>query len=338
MNNKQLQILSPSSAWKDYELVDSGGFEKLERFGKYVLRRPEPKAVWAKSMPEKEWVKLADTTFTNGAGFGKSGKGKSFADIFGQMGLIDALPECDSERVVMQPPEGHKESDEAEPVSDKVLTHADTALPQLPKRVLPHQLAHFDATRGARHEATADELNPAIEGDEAIDYGTWWHEVMELLPWAANDTELDAYFKNAANSAMALGQIAVQRGCEELTLLRGSPVLRDLRDARWTREAELPVFAPANGSGDAWIDGIMDLVIHDPASNEARVIDWKTNRRRTGESDETLLARLADEYTPQLCAYGRCVRLFFPDARVRLFVYSSAAGKMIEISGLEDTV
>ncbi len=74
MNNKQLQVLSPSSAWKDYELIDSGGFEKLERFGKYILRRPEPKAVWAKSMTEQEWAKLTDTTFTNGAGFGKSGK------------------------------------------------------------------------------------------------------------------------------------------------------------------------------------------------------------------------------------------------------------------------
>jgi 23S rRNA (cytosine1962-C5)-methyltransferase len=74
LNNNCLQILSPSSTWKDYELIDSGGFEKLERFGKYVLRRPEPKAVWAKSMPEQEWAKMADTTFTNGAGFGKSGK------------------------------------------------------------------------------------------------------------------------------------------------------------------------------------------------------------------------------------------------------------------------
>ncbi len=69
-----MQILSPAKDWNDYELIDSGGFEKLERFGRYVLRRPEPKAVWAKSMPEAEWAKLADTTFTNGAGFGKSGK------------------------------------------------------------------------------------------------------------------------------------------------------------------------------------------------------------------------------------------------------------------------
>ena len=64
----------PSSLWKDYELLDSGGGEKLERFGAYVLARPEPKALWDKSLPEAEWRRLAHTTFTPGAGFGKAGK------------------------------------------------------------------------------------------------------------------------------------------------------------------------------------------------------------------------------------------------------------------------
>ena len=45
----------PSSGWKDYELLDSGAGEKLERFGAYVLARPEPKALWAPSLPEAEW-------------------------------------------------------------------------------------------------------------------------------------------------------------------------------------------------------------------------------------------------------------------------------------------
>lgn len=35
------ELLS-ASGWKDYELLDSGRFEKLERFGRYVLARPEP--------------------------------------------------------------------------------------------------------------------------------------------------------------------------------------------------------------------------------------------------------------------------------------------------------
>ncbi|MBQ9451636.1 MAG: class I SAM-dependent methyltransferase [Bacteroidales bacterium] len=64
----------PSKDWKDYELLDSGAGEKLERFGGYVLARPEPKALWDKSLPEAEWRRLSHTTFTPGAGFGKAGK------------------------------------------------------------------------------------------------------------------------------------------------------------------------------------------------------------------------------------------------------------------------
>ena len=56
------EILTPIH-WKDYELIDSGGFEKLERFGAFVLSRPEPQAIWNKSLPEAEWSRLADATF-----------------------------------------------------------------------------------------------------------------------------------------------------------------------------------------------------------------------------------------------------------------------------------
>ena len=48
---------------KDYELIDSGDFEKLERFGAYVLRRPEPQAIWHKSLAESEWRRVADASF-----------------------------------------------------------------------------------------------------------------------------------------------------------------------------------------------------------------------------------------------------------------------------------
>ena len=41
----------PGIFWKDYELVDSGDGEKLERFGNYYMIRPEPKALWGKTMP-----------------------------------------------------------------------------------------------------------------------------------------------------------------------------------------------------------------------------------------------------------------------------------------------
>ena len=69
-----MTIEYPAPYWKDYELIDSGRGEKLERFGKYVLRRPEPKALWAPSLPENEWKRLSHVVFRPGAGFGKAGK------------------------------------------------------------------------------------------------------------------------------------------------------------------------------------------------------------------------------------------------------------------------
>jgi 23S rRNA (cytosine1962-C5)-methyltransferase len=41
--------------WKDYELIDTGGGEKLERWGKYTLRRPDPQAIWPVAGNEKAW-------------------------------------------------------------------------------------------------------------------------------------------------------------------------------------------------------------------------------------------------------------------------------------------
>lgn len=64
----------PGTFWKDYELVDSGDGEKLERFGNYYMIRPEPKALWGKTMPAGEWERMAHTRFRPGAGFAKAGK------------------------------------------------------------------------------------------------------------------------------------------------------------------------------------------------------------------------------------------------------------------------
>src|SRR5688500_575902 len=59
---QHLNLLSPTS-WTEYELIDAGNFEKLERFGKYVLIRPEPQALWKKTLDDQTWKKLADAKF-----------------------------------------------------------------------------------------------------------------------------------------------------------------------------------------------------------------------------------------------------------------------------------
>lgn len=47
---------------KEYELIDSGLGQKLERYGSYIMSRPDPEALWNKNLNDEEWNK-ADLEF-----------------------------------------------------------------------------------------------------------------------------------------------------------------------------------------------------------------------------------------------------------------------------------
>ena len=57
-----------------YELLDSGGGRKLERFGKFVLARPCSQAMWKASLRESEWNR-ADASFDREDGNRWHGRG-----------------------------------------------------------------------------------------------------------------------------------------------------------------------------------------------------------------------------------------------------------------------
>jgi 23S rRNA (cytosine1962-C5)-methyltransferase len=59
-----MHLLTPQN-FTDYELIDVGNFEKLERFGQYVTIRPEPQAVWDKTLSNTEWEKRAHIKFVS---------------------------------------------------------------------------------------------------------------------------------------------------------------------------------------------------------------------------------------------------------------------------------
>jgi 23S rRNA (cytosine1962-C5)-methyltransferase len=65
MVNKNLTI----RPWRDYELLDSGDGRKLERYGKYIVIRPETQALWRPTRSAAEWKKAnAEFRFAEGKG------------------------------------------------------------------------------------------------------------------------------------------------------------------------------------------------------------------------------------------------------------------------------
>jgi 23S rRNA (cytosine1962-C5)-methyltransferase len=67
-----LEMLTP--VWEDYELIDSGDFEKLERWGRWVTVRPEPQAIWHKGLPRQEWDRLSTAVFRREGGSDERGR------------------------------------------------------------------------------------------------------------------------------------------------------------------------------------------------------------------------------------------------------------------------
>ena len=55
--------------WTDFEVLDTGSGEKLERWGKYLLARPDPQTIWPPALPPKRWAE-ADAHYIRAGGGG----------------------------------------------------------------------------------------------------------------------------------------------------------------------------------------------------------------------------------------------------------------------------
>jgi len=64
------RVTLEASSGGEYELLDCGGEEKLEKYSDVVLSRPDPQSLWAKVLPEAEWSK-ADGRFVREGREGK---------------------------------------------------------------------------------------------------------------------------------------------------------------------------------------------------------------------------------------------------------------------------
>lgn len=57
--------------WHDYEIIDTGGGEKLERWGDVVLRRPDPQIIWPIEKEDHTWKKVAARYHRSSSGGGR---------------------------------------------------------------------------------------------------------------------------------------------------------------------------------------------------------------------------------------------------------------------------
>ena len=80
--------------WNDYELLDASDGERLERWGRYILRRPDPQIIWKRSAQHKLWNR-ADAVYkrssSGGGGWSKNELPQSWNINYDSLGLTFTL-------------------------------------------------------------------------------------------------------------------------------------------------------------------------------------------------------------------------------------------------------
>lgn len=77
-----------SDKWQDFELIDCSKGEKLERWGEYILVRPDPQAIWDTPRADKRWTS-SDARYsrstTGGGSWDKDGLPQSWLIRYGEL-------------------------------------------------------------------------------------------------------------------------------------------------------------------------------------------------------------------------------------------------------------
>ena len=176
----------------------------------------------------------------------------------------------------------------------------------------------FDSKFNSVHENVEDfneEVNE--QNKQNADYGNWWHKMMSNFPWQKRDT-FDAYFSN-----VIIDNPNVERAQREINLLRNNSFFYALNsNLSWQIFTEIPF--QWKMSDDYFFDGFIDLLVVDPKSKSAVIIDWKTN---SFDNERLFFSK----YSKQVSVYRQAIESIL-HVKVDAKIYSSFAGKFVDMS------
>ncbi len=173
-----------------------------------------------------------------------------------------------------------------------------------PKKVVPSKSV-------ASQEFSSSPSTPSL----GTDYGLWWHAMMQAVLMKKRDCWPKSFHDFIASCP------SPNHGTHEIELFLRSNLYKTLQDQSWILQTEVPILGMIDDS--TCIEGVLDLLVHNPKTLETIIVDWKTERI----SDiNTLIAT----YPPQLQLYKSFARKHFPTP-TKTLLYSTQWGVDVEV-------
>jgi ATP-dependent exoDNAse (exonuclease V) beta subunit len=151
-------------------------------------------------------------------------------------------------------------------------------------------------------------------------YGSWWHTLFQHFPWTSGRQQWQAAFASVQSSSPD-----PDRSAREWKVFANASAASTLAEylaspAIVTR-TELPFLWRMNDQ--TCVEGVIDLLLVDPAAGRALLIDWKTNRVTPAKA-----ADLQQRYRPQIAAYWKAVREI-TKLKVEAGIFATAIGQFM---------
>jgi ATP-dependent exoDNAse (exonuclease V) beta subunit len=195
-----------------------------------------------------------------------------------------------------------------------------------PRRITPHALALpprdtlGEAEPESQVEREVDEPASLASGGPGILYGTWWHELAQVIPWQQPVHAWQRKFMEAQARSPD-----PERSAREWNLFRLSALAQWLATPGRLIQVELPFLWLERGQ-NVCLEGVMDLAVYTADESAWRVIDWKTNRPGAAGS-----AGLIEIYRGQIDAYVRALRAMLP-GEVRGSLYLTPTADWVDVA------
>jgi len=202
-------------------------------------------------------------------------------------------------------------------LSQRDLEQAVHRAAAIPRRTTPHALAvHAPREAEPEKKLEREEETPSA-GSPGILYGTWWHEMIETLPWSQPRSWQKKFDEALPHSPQPA------RSRREWELFCRSSLAKWLAEPDRLIQIEFPFLW--RESDIRCIEGIVDLAVYTATDSSWRVIDWKTNH--VGPEGG---AGLVQVYRGQILAYVNVLRQML-SAEVRGSLYLTQTGEWVDV-------
>ncbi len=172
----------------------------------------------------------------------------------------------------------------------------------------------IDLPAGEVPEKIVHPLPRSLADNAATLYGSWWHTLFQHFPWKNGTAQWKAAFDALQPSSPNPARSA-REWKRFLNAVPDSPLGEFLARPNIIAHTEFPFLWRINEQN--CLEGVIDLLLIDPSTSRALLIDWKTNQE---EPERT-------KYLPQLASYWQAIRQI-TKLEVAAALYFTATGKL----------